>query len=343
MDQEGCEAISEELDASPVSKPNLAASTCRVCGASGRFPSHRTREMMYGTREEFEYFECSVCGCVQIREIPDDPSRFYPGDYFSFRSYQALDRNPVRRFIDPRRVRWRFEGRGVIGAVAEWVSRPFDYVRWVKDAGLGPDARVLDIGCGAGKTLINMALGGFPEPTGVDPFVSETLRYSSGVTVHKAELDDFARDHAGGFDLVMLHNALEHMVDPQATLIAVESLLAAGGRVVIAIPVADSWSYRHYREHWFAHDAPRHLYLLTRRAMDILAARAGLRVISTRSTGSLSQFTNSERYRRDIPLQGGPRDRRLFSRQELAQWARQVKELDTEDYSDEVLFTFARS
>lgn len=335
--------MEKDLDVSPISKPDQVVATCRVCGASGKFLSYRTREMLYGTRDEFEYFECAACGCVQISEIPDDLSRFYPGNYFSFRSYQALDRNPVRRFIDPRRVNWRFEGRGVIGAVAEWVSRPFNYVRWVQDAGLRANARVLDIGCGAGKTLINMALGGFPEPTGVDPFVSESLRYSSGVTVYKAELEDFAREHAGGFDLVMLHNSLEHMINPQATLIAVETLLAAGGRVVIAIPVADSWSYRNYREHWFAHDAPRHIYLLTRRAMNILAQGAGLRVIGARSTGNLSQFTHSERYRRDIPLSGSPRDRRLFSRQELAHWSRQVKELDTEDYSDEVLFTLARS
>jgi len=333
----------EESCASPTSEPHRAAAVCRICHASGDFPVYRTREMLHGTREEFQYFECAACGCVQISDVPADLSRFYPGDYFSFRSHRGLDRNAVRRFIDPRRVSWSFGRRDVLGAVAEMVSRPFDYVRWVKDAGLGPDARVLDVGCGAGKTLLNMALGGFPGPTGVDPYISKTLRYSCGVTIHKAGLEDFAHGHAGCFDLVMLHNSLEHMTDPLATLIAVESLLAAGGRVLIAIPVADSWAWRHYREHWFALDPPRHIHLLTRRAMDILAREAGLRIVGRRQAGNLSQFTGSERYRRDIAMSDRRRDRRLFSGRQLASWARRVRDLDAEDLADQAIFILERS
>lgn len=333
----------EESCAPPTSEPHWAAVECRICHARGDYPVYRAREMLHGMREEFQYFECAACGCVQISEVPSDLSRFYPGDYFSFRTHRSLDRNPVRRFIDPRRVRWRFEGRGVIGGFAEWISRPFDYVRWVKDAGLGSEARVLDVGCGTGKTLLNMALGGFPEPTGVDPFISETLRYSCGVTIHKAGLEEFAHGHAASFDLVMLHNSLEHMTDPLATLIAVESLLAAGGRVLIAIPVADSWAWRHYREHWFALDPPRHIHLLTRRSMDILALEAGLRIIGRRPTGNLSQFTGSERYRRDIAMSEGRRDRYLFSRRQLANWAQRVRDLDADDLADEAIFILERS
>lgn len=299
--------------------------------------------MLHGMRDEFDYFECPSCGCVQIAEIPGELSRYYPDNYFSFRTHRGLDRNPIRRFIDPRRVSWSFGGGGVIGAFAECVSRPFDYVRWVKDAGLGPEARVLDVGCGTGKTLLNMALGGFPNPIGVDPFIPKTLRYSSGVTIHKIDLADFARGHPGSFDFVMLLNSLEHMTEPLATLTAVEGVLADGGRVLVGIPVAGGWTWRHYREHWFALDPPRHLHLLTRRALDILAQEAGLRVIAHRPTGTLSQFTNSERYRLGIPLEGSPSDRRMFSKQQLANWEARVKVLDAENDSDQGMFILARA
>jgi SAM-dependent methyltransferase len=290
-------ALAQEASGTTSPHGHLNA-TCRICGASGDFPLWHAREMLHGMGDTFDYFECPECGCVQIADIPADLSRFYPGDYFSFRGQHALARNPVRRLIDPRRVKRQFGEPDALGAIAEAVSRPFDYVRWVKDAGLGPDARVLDIGCGAGKTLVNMALGGFPGPTGVDPFVDETLRYACGVTIHKAELADFARDHAGGFDFIMLRHSLEHMLDPLAALTHVEALLAPGGRVLVVIPVADSWAWRHYRQDWFALDPPRHIHLLTTPAMEILAGKAGLKILHRRQEGKLSQFTGSERVKR---------------------------------------------
>ncbi len=332
----------QQAGAASASAHGHSQATCRICGASGEFPVWRAREMLHGMGDEFDYFECPACGCVQIAEIPADLSRFYPGDYFSFRSQRGLAGNAVRRFIDPRRVRRAFGRPDALGAIAEAVSRPFDYVRWVKDAGLGPDARVLDIGCGAGKTLINMALGGFPSPTGVDPFVGETLRYACGVTIHKAELADFARAHAGGFDFIMLHHSLEHMIDPLATLACVEALLAPGGRVLVAIPVADSWAWRHYRQHWFALDPPRHIHLLTTPALEILARKAGLKILRRRQDGNLSQFTGSERYRKGIAMSAGPRAKQMFSRGQLKAWTARAGELNAREEADLVTFTLGR-
>ena len=54
--------------------------SCRICGGSPG-ARHVAREMMYGTREAFGYFECSSCGCLQIAEVPADLARFYPADY----------------------------------------------------------------------------------------------------------------------------------------------------------------------------------------------------------------------------------------------------------------------
>ncbi len=99
---------------------------------------------------------------------------------------------------------------------------------------------MLDVGCGAGKTLLNMALGGMPEPTGVDPFVNETLRYDRGVTVHKATLEDFAVGRASSFDFIMFHNSLEHLTDPLGALCLAQQMLSCGGRVLVTVPVADS-------------------------------------------------------------------------------------------------------
>ena len=57
---------------------------CRICDARAAAPIYRLREMFFGTREEFDYFKCPSCGCVQIVEIPEDIGRHYPSDYYSF-------------------------------------------------------------------------------------------------------------------------------------------------------------------------------------------------------------------------------------------------------------------
>ena len=54
---------------------------CRICGNKEGNAPFEAREMMFGTRERFTYFECNSCGCLQIAEIPDDLARFYAADY----------------------------------------------------------------------------------------------------------------------------------------------------------------------------------------------------------------------------------------------------------------------
>jgi len=38
---------------------------CAICGENSGI-EHTLREMMFGTRDEFAYWECSACGCIQI-------------------------------------------------------------------------------------------------------------------------------------------------------------------------------------------------------------------------------------------------------------------------------------
>jgi SAM-dependent methyltransferase len=294
--------------------------------------------MLTGTREAFDYFECAACGCVQIADIPADLRPYYPGDYFSFRDLSGLDRNLVRRFIDPHRVRNAFGRRDLIGAAADAVSRPLDYIEWLKEAGLGPQAGVLDIGCGKGKTLLAMALGGLAPCHGVDPFIDHTLRYRCGAVVHKAELAAFVAGAAERYDLIMFHHALEHFADPLEALRLAALLLAPGGAMLIVVPVAGSAAWETYGENWCNLDAPRHIHLLTGPSMEILARNAGLEVASARSVGAPSQFTGSERYLRDIPASDPRPNCDLFTADELRRWKAESDRLNREGRGDQTRF-----
>lgn len=62
----------------------MPKSLCRICDNENLNQAYQLKEMMFGIRDEFTYFECSVCGCLQISEFPEDISKYYPQDYYSF-------------------------------------------------------------------------------------------------------------------------------------------------------------------------------------------------------------------------------------------------------------------
>ena len=106
----------------------------------------------------------------------------------------------------------------------------------------------------------------------------------------------------GAYDLVMLHHSLEHIPDQVQALREAARLVRPSGAVLVRIPVADSWAWRHYGVDWVQLDAPRHLYLHTRRSLAVVASAAGLRLTRVIHDSEPLQFWGSELYRRGIPL-----------------------------------------
>jgi hypothetical protein len=63
---------------------DLKRNLCRICGNFDDNKIYTAREMMFGFRDEFDYIECSKCGCVQIVEIPKNINKYYPPNYYSY-------------------------------------------------------------------------------------------------------------------------------------------------------------------------------------------------------------------------------------------------------------------
>lgn len=105
----------------------------------------------------------------------------------------------------------------------------------------------------------------------------------------------------GQFDLIMLHHALEHVVNPAETLQQAGKILRTGGQLLIRVPVAGA-AWKRYGANWIQLDPPRHIFLPTVKSMEVLAARAGLRFGQVVFDSTEFQFWGSEQYLRDIPL-----------------------------------------
>ena len=90
-------------------------SPCQVCYNLNHNKMHTAREMMFGTREEFDYLECAHCGCVQLVNVPNDMAKYYPLDYYSFKEEEIKHFDPVRAFLRKQKHSYCLHGKNFIG------------------------------------------------------------------------------------------------------------------------------------------------------------------------------------------------------------------------------------
>jgi SAM-dependent methyltransferase len=303
--------------------------------------------MQLGLREEFEYFECSKCGCLQIEEVPLDLSKYYPDNYYSYLVDRPSLEHPktgvrsVRvKLIIKILSRHYFSKKNFLGAwIAKRSSVANDYPYWVRrqrlNLGLHSNSSILDVGCGKGKLLLDLSELGFSNLLGIDPFLKDDVIYKNGVRVLSKNLEQLTQE----FDLVMLHHSFEHMPDPLATLRKAYELIKPGHCLLLRIPLARSYAWRKYGVNWVSLDAPRHLYLHTAESIQILASQAGFEVAEVVFDADGFAHWGSELYLKDIPLMderspwGNPRQN-TFSKEELAQFTQLDEELNETGEAD---------
>lgn len=282
--------------------------TCRICGAVGNHPSFVGREMMFGTREEFEYFQCTECGCLQIVKIPDDLERHYPPNYNAHNIKISCERNKLHALLLKQRFRNAIFNRGykVNKLLSFLITMPDLRIDGVLPISQvlkishieGFSARFLDVGCGNwSKWLEDLRLIGFRDLTGVDPFISNDME-KCGIRILKQSI----AQTEGQFDLITFHHSLEHMLNQQEILTHARRLLAPNGVILIRIPIVSSYAWEKYGVNWIEMDPPRHLYLHSTKSINLLGQQAGLELFETLHDSMSFEFWGSEQYQKDIPL-----------------------------------------
>lgn len=137
--------------------------------------------------------------------------------------------------------------------------------------GLPAEARLLEVGCGAGGNLA--MLRAFGTVCAVEPDEpSRAYAAARGLAdVREGWLPDGLPDFGAPFDLACAFDVVEHVDDDRGAVAAMAARLSPGGRLVITVP-AYAWM-------WSAHDAAHHhkrRYL--RGEVRELIETAGLRV-----------------------------------------------------------------
>ena len=144
---------------------------------------------------------------------------------------------------------------------------------------LGSGARVLDAGCGSGRTL--EGLGRYGEVHGIElnPEAAEVARARGRGEVLVGRLEALPWDD-DTFDLITCLDVIEHTPDDRATLRELRRVCQPGGWLLVTVPA--------YQALWSLHDVANHHYRRYSRAMLREAAlSAGWDVVRMSSFNSL--------------------------------------------------------
>jgi 2-polyprenyl-3-methyl-5-hydroxy-6-metoxy-1,4-benzoquinol methylase len=150
-----------------------------------------------------------------------------------------------------------------------------------------PPARVLEVGSGHGAFVALLRQAGF-DANGLElsPWVVEFARRAFAVPVLLGPLEQQAIA-AGSLDVVVMHDVVEHLPDPAATLARVATLLAPEGMLMLQTPCAPEEAgheqlTRAGDSFLKMMDEEGHLFLFSRRAMERLLRQAGLPAVRFR-------------------------------------------------------------
>lgn len=270
--------------------------TCRVCGATGDFDSYLAREMMQNKRDEFEYFVCPECGCLQIAEVPDNLGDYYGEGYYSF----AKAAEPDKKYDNP--------------------ATNHD--------------KILDVGCGSGTWLSKLAQEGYDNLFGCDPFLSQEVRHGDRVYIRNCTIHEM--DGKGTFNLVHFGDSFEHVTDPLETLQSAAGLICDDGLIEMTIPTYPNVAFELFGPHWYQLDAPRHIFLHSRASIEYLAEKSGLKVEKFVYDSNSTQMYRSFLYQHGIPFNDMTTELvlRFFSPEQIKEFDEKSEECNRNGFGD---------
>lgn len=269
---------------------------CLLCNAPGQTLYSELPDRSFAAPGRWGFLRCPrpECGLVWLhpQPIPEDIGAAYTGYYTH--AQPAPGPTGLRRLLEA--VQRAYLARRFGYPTTVPFPRALAWMAWLHPGGPdeldsaamylpapGRPARLLDVGCGSGIHLARMQqLGWSVEGVEVDPHAVAAAR-ARGVPVRLGTLQQ-QRYADASFDAVFSAHVLEHVHDPIDLLRECGRVLNPDGTLVILTPNIESRGHQKFGAAWLNLDPPRHLYLFSPRTLRQAAERAGLHVLSLRST-----------------------------------------------------------
>lgn len=232
---------------------------CPLCKGKQTNFHARASDIEYFTSDRtYDFHHCPNCDVLFIDPMLSDRlGEIYPSNYYSFKETK----------------------KNFVVAAKEWLDRR-------ALAGLtkqipGGSLSVLDIGGGTGFLLDQVKLADsrvkYTAVVDIDDGARD-VALSKGHAFHLGRFEEFDAE-GRSFDLILMLNLIEHVVDPRAILEKAASLLSPQGVIWVKTPNFDSFDARVFRHSsWAGYHTPRHFVIFNRESLERVAKQSGLAV-----------------------------------------------------------------
>lgn len=150
-------------------------------------------------------------------------------------------------------------------------------------------SKILDFGCGGGEFLLRMKRLGHTV-LGVD-FDPTSLKLARQAGIEVLAPDQLASSGCQGqFDLITLAHVIEHVADPVELLRMLRGFLRPGGRLYLETPNSEAAGLTILGRYWRGLEAPRHLSIPSRAALDQALHASGFADVDYYMRGSVRRW-----------------------------------------------------
>ncbi|MFC1675830.1 class I SAM-dependent methyltransferase [Planctomycetota bacterium] len=213
----------------------------------------------YGIQGRFSFKKCNNCGLLMLWPPPtlEDLKSHYPPDYHGY----------------------HISSRGLISFLYRIIYF-FRFREYKKLA--GANGRILDIGC-ADAPYFDLLKEKYPQLklTGIE-FKDEIAEKGrkKGRDLITGTIADI--EETKSYDLVIMNNLIEHVVDPVEEMRKANAILRPGGYILLETPNTKCWDIAIVRKYWGSLHVPRHTYLFSPSSAELLAEKSGFKIVSTK-------------------------------------------------------------
>lgn len=243
--------------------------SCPICrGTSGQVYHSATTDRWFGVGGSWAFRKCASCDGLWLDPRPTTAALplVYTNYYTHGGSPRRGGRPSLGRTVCARLPWHAADRRGAIGYL--------DGVR---------PGRVLDVGCGDGSRLGRLSMEGWSTVgVDVDGRAVEASRETIGASVQLGTIHDV--EQSTSFDAIIMFHVLEHVEDPEGTLLRARELLRPGGVLAITTPNAASWLHRIYGHRWRGLEPPRHLQVFAESGLRRILGDAGFAQLEISTT-----------------------------------------------------------
>lgn len=264
---------------------------CKICGNVANNKMYILSERILNKGDKFSYFLCNRCETLQLADKIKNVEKYYC-NYRVFKSKYNYRKNCAQKILEQLIAQLYLILPLKEEQMRKFGGGKFLYLWSLRNTHVKKRDYILDVGCGSGNWLGQLAHAGYKNLYGVDKYADEVI--AQGWNFRKGDISSAEKIE---YDFITFHHSFEHMDNPYSILQMVKSLLKSTGICIIRIPLFGKAAWRRYGIDWYQIDAPRHLFIYSEKAIKYMCKKVGLEVFKITYDSDYGQIYYSEGYK----------------------------------------------